>query len=55
MTKKERIIRALNLEEIVNKRTIDGEKLTIFAGPSVTQTLPFGSKEDVRKEIEYIR
>jgi hypothetical protein len=37
----------VKLEEIVNKRTNSGEKLTIFAGPSVTTTLPFGSKEDV--------
>jgi len=44
----------VRLEEIVNKRTKSGEKLTIFAGPSVTTTLPFGSKEDVRKEVEYI-
>ena len=44
----------VRLEEIVNKRTSSGEKLTIFAGPSVTTTLPFGSKEDVRKEVEYI-
>jgi len=44
----------VKLEEIVNKRTKSGEKLIIFAGSSVTTTLPFGSKEDVRKEIEYI-
>jgi len=42
----------VKLEEIVNRRTRSGEKLTIFAGPSMT--LPFGSKEDVVKEIEYI-
>jgi len=44
----------VKLEDIVNKRTRNGEKLTIFAGPSVTSTLPFGSKEDAIKETEYI-
>ena len=44
----------LKLEDIVAKRTKRGEKLTIFAGPSTSKTLPFGSIEDVRREIEYI-
>lgn len=44
----------IKLEEIVNKRTKNGEKLIIFAGPSATTTLPFKSKKDVREEIEYI-
>ena len=44
----------VKLEEIVQKRTNRGKKLTIFASPSVTSTLPFESKENVRKEIEYI-
>ncbi|MDQ1318001.1 MAG: Uroporphyrinogen deCOase protein [Candidatus Poribacteria bacterium] len=44
----------VKLEDIVKKRTQKGEKLTIMAGSSVTVTLPFGTKEDVRKEIEYI-
>jgi hypothetical protein len=44
----------VKLEEIVKKRTKNGEKLTIFAGPSTSHTLPFGSIKDVREEIEYI-
>jgi len=44
----------VRLEEIVKKRTREGERLTIFAGPSSSSTLPFGSKEDVRREIEHI-
>ncbi len=44
----------IKLEEIVKRRTKNGEKLIIFAGPSVTSTLPYGSVEDVRREIEYI-
>ncbi|MEK7395754.1 MAG: hypothetical protein AAB116_02345 [Candidatus Poribacteria bacterium] len=38
----------------MEKRTSNSEKLTIMAGSSVTVTLPFGTKEDVRNEIEYI-
>lgn len=44
----------VKLEDIVKKRTKNGDKLTIFAGPSVSKTLPFGSKDDVREEIKYI-
>jgi len=44
----------VDLKEIVKKRTKNGDKLVIFAGPSVTSTLPSGSIEDVRREIEYI-
>ncbi|MDP2989335.1 MAG: hypothetical protein Q8O57_02075, partial [Kiritimatiellota bacterium] len=41
----------VTLEEIVSKRTRNGDKLTIFAGPSTARPL---SLEDVRKEVEYI-
>ena len=44
----------VKLEDIVRKRTKTGAKLTVFAGPSTSSTLPFGSKEDLRKEIEHI-
>jgi hypothetical protein len=44
----------LKLEDIVKRRTRDGELLTIFAGPSVTSTLPEGGIEDVKREVEYI-
>lgn len=44
----------IELEEIVKRRTATGEKLIIFAGPSVSSTLPNGSADEVRKEIEYI-
>jgi len=44
----------VDIAEIARHRTLDGEKLTIFAGPSVTTTLPRGSVEDVRREVERI-
>jgi len=44
----------VKLEELVKKRTRANERLTIFAGPSTSQTMPFGSRENVRREIEYI-
>ena len=44
----------VRLEDIVQKRTRDGDRLTIFAGPSSSSTLPFGSIDDVRREVEYI-
>lgn len=31
-----------------------GERLLFFAGMNVTRTLPFGTIEDVRREIEYV-
>lgn len=44
----------IDLEELVSKRTITGDKLTMFAGPSTSSTLPFGTIDDVHKEIEHI-
>ena len=35
----------VRLGDIVQKRTIGGDKLTILAGPSTSHALPFGSKE----------
>lgn len=43
----------LPLEEIVAKRTVDGDKLIIFAGPSVTTTM-YRGVEDIRAELRYI-
>jgi len=43
----------VQLEEIVRKRTKTGAKLTIFAGPSSSGSLPFGSLKDMRSEIEH--
>lgn len=35
-------------------RSSMGEELLLFAGMSVTYTLPFGTLEDIRNEVEYI-
>ena len=35
-------------------RSARGEELLFFAGLSVTCTLPFGSREDVRREVDYL-
>jgi len=43
----------LRLDEIVAKRTVTGEKLIIFAGPSVTTTM-YRSGEDIKAELRYI-
>lgn len=44
----------VKLDDLLKKRTVTGDKLTIFAGPSTSATLPFGSLQDVRAEIEQI-
>jgi len=35
-------------------KTRDGEALLIVAGVSVTQTLPYGTPDDVRREMAYL-
>ena len=44
----------VNIADIAGYRTVGGEKLVIWAGPSVTTTLPRGTVEDVKKDIERI-
>lgn len=44
----------VDLADLARRRTVDGERLIIWAGPSVATTLPFGSVEDVRRDIERI-
>lgn len=44
----------VDIVEVARHRTCDGEKLTIWAGPSVTTTLPFGTVKDVCADIERI-
>jgi hypothetical protein len=44
----------VDLADIARRRTISGQQLTIFAGPSTAATLPHGSIEDVRREVEQI-
>jgi uroporphyrinogen decarboxylase-like protein len=44
----------VNLAEIAQHRTVNGERLTIFAGPSSATTLPFGTVDDVRRDVEHI-
>ena len=40
------------LADLVKKRTVRGERLLIFGNVSVTETLPFGTPEDVKREID---
>jgi hypothetical protein len=44
----------VDIADIAQHRTLDGAKLTIFAGPSVTTTLPYGTVGDVRRDVERI-
>jgi hypothetical protein len=44
----------VDLAELARHRTVDGEKLILWAGPSVTSTLPYGTVEDVWREIRRI-
>jgi len=44
----------VNIAAITERRTVDGDPLTIFAGPSTATTLPFGTVEDVKRDIEHI-
>ena len=43
----------LDLHEIRQRRSLRGEELIIFAGLSVSRTLPFGTPQDVRDEVDY--
>jgi len=40
------------LERIAARRTRDGEKLILWGSVSVTTTLPFGTVDDVKKDVE---
>lgn len=44
----------VDIADIARRRTIDGKKLTLFAGLSSAATLPHGSVADVRRGIERI-
>jgi len=44
----------MDYERICQMRTRDGDGLLIVAGVSVTRTLPFGSTDDVRKELRWL-
>jgi hypothetical protein len=44
----------VDIADIARHRTVDGEKLVIFAGPSVTTTLPFGTVDDVERDVERV-
>ena len=44
----------MDYEKICNMKTKEGEDLIIIAGVSVTRTLPFGTPEDVKKEIQFL-
>lgn len=39
--------------ELRQKRGLHGEELLFFAGLSVSRTLPFGTPDDVREEVDY--
>lgn len=44
----------MDYERICRMRTRDGGPLMIWAGVSVTRTLPFGTPDDVRKEMQWL-
>jgi len=44
----------MDYEKICKMKTKDGQSLIIIAGVSVTETLPFGTPEEVKKEMEYL-
>jgi hypothetical protein len=44
----------MDYEKICAMQTRDGEPLVIWAGVSVTTTLPYGTAADVRKELEWL-
>ena len=44
----------VDIAELAGRRMLDGERLTLWAGPSVTTTLPFGTVEEVRRDVERI-
>ena len=44
----------VDVEAIARHRTLDGERLTIFAGPSTAATLSQGTTSDVRRDVDFI-
>ena len=44
----------MDYERICKMKTRDGEPLIIFAGVSVTTTLPHGGPDDVRRQLEWL-
>ena len=44
----------MDYERICRMRTRDGDPLIIFAGVSVTRTLPYGTPDDVRRELRWL-
>jgi len=44
----------MDYKRICGMKTRDGEDLIIFAGVSVTRTLPMGKPEDVKREMEFL-
>jgi hypothetical protein len=44
----------MDYERICRMKTRDGESLTIVGGVSVTRTLPLGTPQDVKREMEWL-
>ncbi len=44
----------MDYEKICSMKTRDGDSLLIIAGVSVTRTLPHGTTEDVKREIDWL-
>jgi hypothetical protein len=44
----------VDIAALAGDRTLDDRPLTLWAGPSVTTTLPFGSVDEVRHDVERI-
>ena len=45
---------SMDYEKICKMKTRDGDDLVIIGGVSVTRTLPFGTPDDVRKEMKWL-
>jgi hypothetical protein len=44
----------VNIADIARRRTVDGDKLAIFAGLSTAATLRYGTLDEIRREIERV-
>jgi len=43
----------LDIYDLRTRRSLQGEEMLILGGLSVTRTLPFGTPDDVRREVDY--
>ncbi|HEY3379705.1 MAG TPA: uroporphyrinogen decarboxylase family protein, partial [Armatimonadota bacterium] len=43
----------VDIYELRKRRSLRGEEMLILGGLSVTRTLPFGTPDDIRREVDY--